>query len=82
MYLTWYRSGDRATRKLAHCNPHGRWLEWKDFELVNRAASARRHYLLREGLDQLRPPVLHQDGRLPPLSALSIMRKRPSGCTL
>jgi hypothetical protein len=29
-YLTWYRRGDRVTRKLAHCNPHGRWLEWRD----------------------------------------------------
>jgi hypothetical protein len=33
VYLTWYRRGDRATRKLAHCNPHGRWLEWRDATL-------------------------------------------------
>ena len=30
IFLTWYRRGERATRKLAHCNPHGRWLEWKE----------------------------------------------------
>jgi hypothetical protein len=30
IFLTWYRGGERATRKLAHCNPHGRWLEWKE----------------------------------------------------
>jgi hypothetical protein len=30
IFLTWYRRGERATRKLAHCNPHGRWLEWRE----------------------------------------------------
>jgi hypothetical protein len=29
VYLTWYRRGERTTRKLAHCNPHGSWLEWR-----------------------------------------------------
>jgi hypothetical protein len=28
IFLTWYRNGERATRKLAQCNPHGRWLKW------------------------------------------------------
>ena len=30
VFLTWYRRGERSTRKLAHCNPHGRWLEWRE----------------------------------------------------
>ncbi len=28
--LRWtvYKDGERSTRVLARCNPHGRWLEW------------------------------------------------------
>jgi hypothetical protein len=28
--LTRYHDGVRETRVLAHCHPHGRWLEWQD----------------------------------------------------
>jgi hypothetical protein len=40
-FLTWYRRGERATRKLAHCNPHGRWLEWRDATLEDPRAQTR-----------------------------------------